>query len=368
MWPLLLAAFLAQEDKVSQHAAAAVAAMQEGKYALAEQHHREIVRLSPELAEARVNLGLSCFLQKKYAEAIEAFESGLKRNPDLANARLFLGIAQFNLNRPSQAVPALREYTRIRPDDFQGHYFLGLSLLNLEHFPEAEQALLTARRIDHSNIDALYHLAQSYIGQARQKPSQRDSLWRSYRAAVRQIASLEPGSYRIGQLQAGYYEAIGEKKKAIEELEKLLQPDLRVRGLHYTLACLYVESHLYDKALEQLQAELRLDAPYPRTHLQLGHVYLALQRPDEALPALRLAREIEPESSGTVWVELGRAYMMMDRPGEAAAAFESAIRQGERKSSVYYQLAMAYRKAGRLEKFREALAVSERIRNEGKPQ
>src|SRR5262249_35755313 len=158
-----------------------------------------------------------------------------------------------------------------------------------------------------------------------------------------------PASYRIGQLKAGYYEATGEKKKAMQELEKLLQADPKVRGLHYTLGCLYMESRLYDKAREQFEAELRLDAPYPRTYLQLGHVYLAMERPAQAQPFLERALDMEPESSGPAWVDLGRAHNMLDQPAKAAAAFEKAIQLGERKASVYYQLAMAFRRAGNLE-------------------
>jgi len=365
MWLLLFAALSlwAEEDAIERHAAAASAAMQAGDYAAAEKHNRAIVRLAPEVAEAQTNLGLSCFLQKKYEEAVQAFESGLKRKPEMANAWLFLGIARFHLNRPSQAVPALQRYTALRPQDFQGHYFLGLSLLSLESYEESGKSLLVARRIDPRNIDALYHLAQSYLGQARVKSRSRDILRASYEATVKEIAAIDPQSYRIAQLRAGYFEALGEKKKAIDELERLLQSDPKVRGLHYTLGCLYTESRLYDRALDQFQSELRLDAPYPRTYLQLGHVYLALEQPGEALQALQRSLAIDPESAGAVWIDLGRAYNMMDQPSKAAAAFENAIELGERKASVYYQLAMAFRKAGKLEQSREALTMSQKLRD-----
>ncbi len=363
MLVLILATLLAQDREIARHAAGASAAMQAGDYASAERHNRAILRLAPDLAEARSNLGLSCFLQKKYKEAVQAFESGIERKPEMANAWLFLGISQFHLNRPSLAVPRLQRYVEMRPGDFQGHYFLGLCLLGLQRYEDAGRSLRAALNIDRSNLDALYHLAQSLAGQARRDPLRREALWPAYEAAVRDIAVIDPDSYRIGQLRAGYYEAVGEKKRAMEELETLLLRGSVARGLHYALGCLYTESGLYDKALEQFQAELRLDAPDPRTYLQLGHVYLALRKPGDAQPMLERAIEMEPESGGLVWVEMGRAYMIQDQPAKAAEAFEKGIGSGERKSSVYYQLAMAYRKAGRQEKYREALAISERMRD-----
>jgi tetratricopeptide (TPR) repeat protein len=364
---LLLAALLAQDQEIARHAAAASAAMQAGDYAGAERHNRAIVRLAPDLAEARSNLGLSCFLQKKYKDAVQAFESGLDRKPDMANAWLFLGLSQFHLNRLSLAAPPLRRYVEMRPDDFQGRYFLGLCLLGLERYRDAEHSLREALNLDRASIDALYHLAQSLAGQARREPSRSETLWPAYEAAVREIAAIDPDSYRIGQLKAGYYEASGEKKKAIEELERLLARGAAARGLHYSLGCLYTESGLYEKALGEFQAELRLDSPDPRTHLQLGHVYLALRKPAEAQSALERALEMEPESGGLIWVEVGRAHMMQEEPLQAVEAFEKAIGAGRRTSSVYYQLAMAYRKAGRPEKYREVLAISERMRDAEKP-
>jgi tetratricopeptide (TPR) repeat protein len=192
-WLLILAVFslFAQdEDLVARHAAAAAADMQAGNYASAERHDRAIVRLRPKLAEAEANLGLSCFLQKKYEQAVQAFSTGLKLNPELDNAKLFLGISKFKLGDPSAALPVLQEYVSRHAGDFQGQYYIGLSYLELNRFRDAERPLITARDIDTRNIDVLYHLAQSYLGQARNNPSKRDLLEQSYRAAVERIKRM----------------------------------------------------------------------------------------------------------------------------------------------------------------------------------
>jgi tetratricopeptide (TPR) repeat protein len=355
------------DDRVVRLASSASEAMRTGDFAAAEKHNREIIRLQPKLAEARVNLGLSLFLQKEYEKAIRAFAEGLRLNPAMANAWLFTGISQFNLNRPQEALGALAKFTAEHPDDLQGQYFSGLAHLSLQQYPEATKALLAARALDPRNVDVLYHLAQSYVGQARQNPAGIDSLSRLYEEVVKQIGALDPQSFRIAQLRAGYYEATGAKAEAIGELEALLLRDPGVRGLHYTLGCLYTESRQYDRALEQFDKEMRLDAPYPRTYFQLGHVYVALEKPEQAMPLLQKAVQVEPESAGLVWVDIGRAYRLMNDPRNASIAFEKAIALGERNASVYYQLSMAARSAGDSRRSREALEISQRLRGEDKP-
>jgi tetratricopeptide (TPR) repeat protein len=369
-WPALavLAALLAQdEDRLAEHASAAAAAMRSGDYAAAEQHNRAIVRLRPQMAEADMNLGLSCFLQRKYPEAIRAFEQGLKLKPDMAPAELFSGISWFKLNQASAALPLLVRYTSIRPGDVEGQYYLGLTYLALEKYQDAETALLAGRKIDPRNIDVLYHLTQCYLNEARQDPSKQDALARRYHDTVEEIAAIDPDSWRLSQLRAGFYEADGKKADAIRELETILQRDPNARGLHYTLGCLYTEEREYKKALAQFQAEIRMDSPYPRTYLQLGHVYVALEMPTQALPVLNKALDADPASRGLVWLEIARAHRLDNQPGQAAAAYEKAIALGERKAAVYYQLAMVEKKAGNAERAREALRISQELRKSEQP-
>ena len=355
-----------QDDALARHAAAAAPALESGDYPAAERENRAVLRLQPNLPEAEMNLGISCFLQKKYESAIQAFETGLRLKPGMSNARLFLGISYFNLNQIAKALPFLKRYAGEMPDDLQGQYFLGLTYIGLERYSDAERALLAARRIDSRNVDVLYHLAQTYVGEARQYPQRREELANAYSTTFAEIEAIDPTSYRLAQLQAAFYESKGEKAKAMSELETLFQHDPHTRGLHYALGCLYLEAVQYPQALTQFQAELALDNPEPRTYLQLGHTYVAMNEPRQALPYLQKAAIITPDSAGLAWVDIGRAYRQLEHPAEATSAFEKSIRLGERKATVYYQLSLAARRSGDLAKSREALAMSQKLRDEEK--
>ena len=352
------------DDAVTRHAEAAAKAMAAGSYASAEEHYRAIAHLRPEMAEVQVNLGLSCFLQKKYEAAIQAFDSGLKLNPELVNARLFAGISRFDLNRPASAIPFLLRYTEAKPDDLQGQYYLGLAYLELERFGDAQRALKAASKIDSRNVDVLYHLAQSYLGEARKDASRRDAMARGYEGTLEQIAAIDPNSYRLAQIRAGLSELEGNKAEAIRQLEDLLKNDPKTSGIHYALGCLYTEGRQYDKALGQFQAEMNLERPFPRTYLQLGHVYVALEKPKDALPMFHRALEVDPSGAGLVWVDIARAYRSLNEPGKSIEAYEKAIQLGQRGASIYYQLALMQKKAGRGEDAGRNLEISRKLRSE----
>lgn len=364
---VLCALSLCAQDEIARLAASGSEAMRAGDYATAERHHRALLKLQPGMTEAEFNLGLCLFLQKKYEEASSTFRHVLKAKPDLVNAWLFAGLSSFHLNRLRDAQESLRKYANVRPTDFQGQYFLGLTYLAREQYAEAQKPLLAARELQPKNIDVLYHLAQSYLGQARKDPAKLAFLKEKYEQTIGEIGALEPGSYRIGQLRAGYAEAAGQKAEAIKELESLLKNDPRVRGLHYTLGCLYMEANQHELSRRELEAELKLDSPTPRTYLQLGHVYLALSKPDDALPMLQKAIAVDPESAASSWVEIGRAYRAMGKPSDAMAAYEKAIAGGQRDSATYYQLGMVAKSAGASKRSQEALEISKRLRNEEKP-
>lgn len=352
------------DDVLARHAEAASKAMAAGSYASAEEHYRAIARLRPEMAEAQVNLGLSCFLQKKYEAANQAFDSGLKLNPELVNARLFAGISRFDLNRPASAIPYLSRYTEAKPDDIQGQYYLGLAYLELEKYGDAQRALKAASKIDPRNVDVLYHLAQSYLGEARKDASQRKAMANGYEETLDQIAAIDPNSYRLAQIRAGLSELEGNKAEAIRQLEELLKNDPKTSGIHYALGCLYTEARQYDKALGQFQAEMNLERPFPRTYLQLGHVYIALEKPKEALPMFHRALEVDPASAGLVWVDIAHAYRSLDEPGKSIEAYEKAIQLGQRGASIYYQLALMQKKAGHGDDARRNLEISRKLRSE----
>lgn len=395
----------------------AQSALKAGKYATAEKHYAEFVRLQPGLGEAWANLGLALHMQKKRDAAIEAFERALKMKPGLLHAQLFLGINLFNANRTAPAQKVLATYTAAAPGDAQGHYYLGLTFATRALLQDAMYSLERASELAPKDVDILYHLAQNYIAQANEitrrvaavdpkipiikswqethggpAPGTRNgpdprlereklmalkprlgrtppdldaeqesavALANLHVATTQRFHAIEPDGFRIHQLLAGFYEQTSQRELAIKELKTVLAMNPDVRGVHLALGAIYKDSSQPELALEQLKAELAIASPDPAARLQLAQVYLMLQQPDNALAELKLYQSNAPNDP-LLHRTLGKVYTSLGQMERAQASYEKAIAEGDRDRGTYYQLGQVYRRLGKTDLATQAFAASNR--------
>ncbi len=92
-------------------------------------------------------------------------------------------------------------------------------------------------------------------------------------------------------------------------------------------------------------------------HLNLGEVYLKEGRLNEAVAALRRARELDPESAN-VYTNLGDAYQKLDRFAEAEEELLTALEIDPENPIAYNNLGINYVRQGRREKAREAFMAA----------
>ena len=104
-------------------------ALQEGRFAEAEDAFRSILEADPDIAEARANLGLALFLQGEYAAAVTELEGVARARPDLAVAHLFLGLGHLKLGAPAKAIPALERSLENAPGNLDARRALAACYL-----------------------------------------------------------------------------------------------------------------------------------------------------------------------------------------------------------------------------------------------
>ena len=73
-----------------------------GKLEQAAEEYKHVLRLDPDLIEARVNLGLTYHSLGQYKLAIEELEKALHQRPDRVGANLFLGIDYLKAGLPDR--------------------------------------------------------------------------------------------------------------------------------------------------------------------------------------------------------------------------------------------------------------------------
>lgn len=405
---------LTQSDSEWQRAQSA---LKRGSYAEAETGFRKFLEASPSVAEGHVNLGLALHLQTKHQEAIRSFRRAIELQPQLGHAYLFLGIDLFSLNDTTGAISALQQYVKMVPRDPQGHYYLGLCFASRGQTGEAMSALETATQLAPRDVDMLYHLAQTYIAQAntivqrvaeydpnlsllkkweqmqnaemgeaiRQSPvagadkatlqSVRGRLGRTppdveaeqlaaaayanlYLQTTRRFVVLEPTSFRVHQLLAGYYEKTRQTDKAIEELQLIIRQNVRVRGVHFALGSIYKDQHRPELAAEEFQQELKVASPEPETRVHLAQAYISMQRPQDAFIELEIARKQLGEQNGNYWRTLGKAYTAVGKHEDSVVSYEKALAIGPSDRALLYLLGQAYRRVGKMDLARKMLAAS----------
>jgi len=137
-----------------------------GRLDEAEKEYREAIRINPDFAKARSNLGNLLADLGGYEEAEEKYREAIRIDPKLSKAHNNLGILLYNLKRYEEAEEEYREAIRINPDDAAAHNNLGVLLRDLERYEESEREYREAIRInpDYAEAHANLGILLSKIG------------------------------------------------------------------------------------------------------------------------------------------------------------------------------------------------------------
>src|SRR5215213_29833 len=193
------------------------------------------------------NLGVALLEQFKYKEAADAFKRALQLEPNLALARVNLGIALFNVPDLPAAQRELQAASALAPSAPQPPYLLGLAAKTQNKSEEAIAFFQKVLRIDPNDVGANVNLGQLY-SQQRKYP---EAI-----AVLRTAVAAEPYNatalYNLGTalLRAGQRD---EGQKVIAQFQ-----ELRQRGTGTTLGTNYLEQGRYAEAIASTGAEPEL--------------------------------------------------------------------------------------------------------------
>ena len=132
---------------------------------------------------------------------------------------------------------------------------------------------------------------------------------------------------------------------AVRALE--LRPDLR--GAHFALGELYLESGDYEKAEREFRDEARLASGSGAAAFKLGVVLINRGEISAALAELERANTLQPDMPETL-LELGKVRASSGDVTAAERLFRSVIeleRDSRLTETAHLQLSLIYRKLGR---------------------
>lgn len=112
------------------------------------QHYREAVRLLPEFALARVQLGLVLTREGRADEAIDEYNQALQFRPDYPEAHNNLGVAFASEGKTDEAITHFRTALQLNPDYVEAHENLAILLARQGRIDEAIAEVQSALKLE----------------------------------------------------------------------------------------------------------------------------------------------------------------------------------------------------------------------------
>ena len=265
--------------------------------------------------------------------AIAAFESAVRLDPNSADSRFNLGLALRENRDLKRATVALKSAIRLDPKMASAHNALGTTFLETGQFLAAETEFQVALKLDAGSIYAFDGLSKSLIEQKR------------YAAAIGQLqnAPPEPG-LRINLAVA--LSRNGNAKEAITVLQKLIQSDAGSAEAHANLGVIYALENRFRESADEYYQALRLDASNDISRISLVRALVILGEYGDALPFIQdyIARR---PSDGDGYTLRGTVYRGLDEYANAETDLRHAVRVKPADYDARYNLGFVLAKLNR---------------------
>jgi tetratricopeptide (TPR) repeat protein len=309
----------ADNDAVQRYAEAGQRALAAGQYAEAQSNFDQLAKLEPNIAEVHATLGLINFKLRNYEAAVREVHTAQKLKPGLPRLDSLLGMSLSELGRYSEALPGLEKGFRQSADP-EIKRMCGLQLMRaytgLRKDDEAVKVALDLDRIYANDPEVLYYTGKVYGNYAfltisRLAHAAPNSVWRhlaaaeafesqgSYNDAIseyRAVLAVDPGRvgihYRIGRTllaQSHQTGAQANTEEARKEFEQELELDPHNGNAAYEIAEMYRKAGDLTQAQQYFERALQDYPDFEEAHLGLAAVYMAQQKPEQALPHLKTA-------------------------------------------------------------------------------
>jgi tetratricopeptide (TPR) repeat protein len=348
---------------------------------------RQVIRRHPRLAEAHFNLAAVYAKQGAalgYQTAVTEYKETLRINPNDDDARYSLAKVLINLGKPQEAISLLTEYVRNRPKDAPGYhllgtayansgqmttaaamleraeklnprdseiqYDLGTALAKLGRTDQAIERLQAAEEVDPSQADAHYQLALAYRKKGEKARSKQEmEIFQKLKASETDEVTAGNRNNEGNRLMAE-----GRTEEASKAYREAVRLDPTNPRWQYNLSLAL--DKLGDRVGEQkaLEKVIELDPNMAVAHNQLGLVYLAASKNNDAEHEFTTALQIDPKFA-EAQNNLGVTYSKDGNDGQAEQLFRQAVENDPRYTRAFVNLGLTLGKRGNFQAAEETL-------------
>lgn len=316
---LLLACADSREVKLERFLLRGNLAMDEHNHQDAIRFYSEALNIDPCYPYALNNMGTVLHKDLKSAEAIEKYSKAIACHPDFLPAYFNRANTYYDLKEYYSALRDVEKIKSVKPDTALVWFLDGLINSKLHDFKRAVTSFDRAMKIDSTNAEYLINRGTAFYYLGQYDEAEKDLR----QAAIR--APKEPNIFNTLGLIAAARQNI---PLAMTMMEKALQlsPDhpwfLNNRGY------LYLLQGKLQLALEDINQSILLDPANGWAYRNKGIFWLMSDRPDEALPLLKRAEELDSFVE-KVHFYLGMAYRKLGDKKEACRQFALSNRNSD---------------------------------------
>lgn len=302
--------------------------------------------------------------QGRKKEAVRILRRTLRTNPKSPGAHLLLGRVLMHMGQGWESIQQLTEAVRLRPDSAETQSALGEAL---NYFGDHEAARKPLEKA--VSVDPDFAPAQLNLGLVLLELDESPEAMEHLSKAIRLLGKSSKAAY-AHYLRARAYTALKQFQNAEKDLNQAvsLAPDFAEAwsDLGETRKVLFNRRG----ALTAFENAVRFAPKDPVAQTRLGSELLDQGKAHEAVPHLREAARLDPQSQSALWA-LQRALSQDGHPGQAGAVRKTLAdlmrkkMQDSRNAQAAIQLnnqGAALQKAGKLEeameKYRKALELN----------
>jgi len=323
----------AQEEADTEHG---FKALQNQDLAAAEAKFQEVLRRSPNDANAIAGMGFVRLNQKRFREALTLFERARTLAPQRAdvregydNAKFWLAMEQGTTarqqNRPDAAIAAYQDALAMHPADTQAMLGIAQAQVDKKNFPEAEAKFQQVLSVSPNNLDALAGLgfirfdqgkfdeAQNLLEKGHALAPNRTDVDQGYRNA-KFWGLMKQGSTALDQNRpdaavTAYRQALASNPGAKDALLGLAHASERKGDYAEAVRC-------YDQLTSADSGDVQSWLGLMRSQIQAKNLEAVMQTAQNIPAATRQQLEAHPD----YWSEMALAYYSARQkpPGEQA--------------------------------------------------
>ena len=309
----------------------------------------------PLFSPAAYGNGFALIRQGKYDEALASLREAAAVDPLVTDRALRSdearrGVAALRSKNLPIAVEALSEASNRSPESAELHRILGMALAAGKQYDQSLTHLRDAARLDPRNERSRIAIADVLVASGRP-----DAARESLRQTIAELPGSAEAYWQLGRVE----QALGEAA-AVRSFERAAALPV-VAGLARLYAIVGQAHHAqFDvaAAAEAYRHRVRI-APNDRdAHIDLGEVYRAQDRLDEALTEYLVAALLDPASAKS-FAMIGQVQAAAGRDEEAVPMLRRAVTLDAAQLDARYGLSRALLRLGRVAEAQQELRVFE---------